>query len=113
RRPAPWRTPCSQSGNHVIHAHPGRSMPPRRPRARGGASSPTPGRGAVSATPVLHRLYVTGRGPRSEAAVAAVRSMVGLTGPEIEIEVVDVTEAPGEAEAAGILLTPTLVRPGP
>ncbi len=65
----------------------------------------------MSATPVLHRLYVTGRGPRSEAAAAAVRSAVGFADAGIEVEIVDVTEAPGEAEAAGILLTPTLVRP--
>lgn len=57
------------------------------------------------------RLYVAGRTPRSLAAFANLKRLCEqhLNG-RYEIEVIDLMETPGLAEADEILATPTLVR---
>lgn len=59
----------------------------------------------------LLKLYVTGKTPRSEAAIASLRKicdeqLAGL----YRIEVIDVLESPQLAEEERILATPTVVR---
>jgi len=60
-------------------------------------------------------LYLAGTGPRSEAAERSFRRLCarGLPPSGYEITVVDVLDAIEEAEAARILVTPTVVRTHP
>jgi circadian clock protein KaiB len=57
------------------------------------------------------RLYITGRTPQSQRAIANLRAICEseLTGM-YEIEVIDVLEHPALAENEKILATPTLVK---
>lgn len=62
----------------------------------------------------LLRLYVTGSGPRAEAAVVCARALCHETGAEpYALEIVNVVDQPDIAAAAGVVLTPTLVRVRP
>jgi len=62
----------------------------------------------------LLTLYVSGRSPRTDVAVANLQRLrAHCRRPHCEIVVVDVTEHPDLAEAAHILATPTLVRERP
>jgi len=60
------------------------------------------------------RLYVTGRAPNSQQAIANIR---GICGEHFaaghELEVVDLLQHPQRALADGILVTPTLIRLAP
>jgi circadian clock protein KaiB len=60
-------------------------------------------------------LYVTGANPRSATAVEHLRRICEerLSPGEYEIEVVDASDAVEEANAARILVTPTVVRTEP
>jgi circadian clock protein KaiB len=61
-------------------------------------------------------LFVAGRSRRAVEAERAARSILDrYGGPGSRLEVIDVFVAPDQAEAAGILATPTLLRvsPGP
>lgn len=57
------------------------------------------------------RLYVTGRTPNSQRAIANLKKLCesDLAG-EYDVEVIDVLENPGLAENEKILATPTLVK---
>lgn len=59
-------------------------------------------------------LYVAGHSSNSEAAVANLRRLCAedLAG-RCDLEIVDILEAPDAAEAAHILVTPTLIRRAP
>lgn len=59
----------------------------------------------------LLRLYVTGRTPRSEQAIANLHSIMEaeLAG-EYDLEVIDVLERPQLAEDERIVATPTLIK---
>ena|SRR3954470_24236123 len=62
----------------------------------------------------LLKLYVTGRTPRSERAVANLRRIcAGALGDGYDLEIVDVLEQPQQAERDRILVTPTLIRLAP
>ncbi|MCB9832245.1 MAG: circadian clock protein KaiB [Planctomycetes bacterium] len=57
------------------------------------------------------RLYVTGRTPQSQRAIANLRAICeSELGGTYEVEVIDVLENPTLAENEKILATPTLVR---
>jgi circadian clock protein KaiB len=57
------------------------------------------------------KLYVTGRTPRSERAIANLRRIVdGAPESEYELTVVDVLEQPHLAEQDRVLVTPTLIK---
>lgn len=60
-------------------------------------------------------LYVAGNGPRSEIAEARLRRLCGerLAPADFDITTVDVLTALDEAEAARILVTPTVIRVEP
>ncbi len=59
-------------------------------------------------------LYVFGRGPRAERAVERVRAIgESVLGGAYDLLVVDALERPDLAEAAGVWVTPTLVREAP
>ena len=59
----------------------------------------------------LLRLYVTGRTPRSEQAIANLKSIMEADlGGEYDLEVIDVLERPQLAEDERIVATPTLIK---
>lgn len=59
-------------------------------------------------------LYVAGRTPRAERALANLRRIVELElHMPFELEIIDVLERPDLAEEALILATPTLVKESP
>ena len=58
-------------------------------------------------------LYVAGDTPRSRSARATLQWLEDGVRERMEVEVVDVTELPERADAARVLLTPTLVREEP
>lgn len=57
-------------------------------------------------------LFIAGESPRSTRAVENLRGLAeGVLGPaDFELEIVDVTEYPGEAEAHQIMATPTVIK---
>jgi circadian clock protein KaiB len=62
----------------------------------------------------LLKLYVTGRSPRSDRALANLRRICAdALGDGYDLEVVDVLEQPQQAERDRILVTPTLIRLAP
>ncbi len=69
---------------------------------------------AGGAPEVLLRLFVTGGSQRSLRAIEAVEGMCKeFLGKAVRLEVVDVSEAPDQAEHEKILATPTLIRQVP
>ena len=57
------------------------------------------------------KLFVTGRTPRSERAIANLRSLCeDQLSERYDIEVIDVLERPHLAEEKRIIATPTLIR---
>ena len=59
----------------------------------------------------LRRLYVTGRTPRSEQAIANLESIIEEDlDEEYELQVIDVLERPQLAEDERIVATPTLIK---
>lgn len=63
---------------------------------------------------ILH-LYVAGRTPRAERAIATLRRICEreLADYECDLEIVDVLAEPQQAEARKILATPTLIKEQP
>lgn len=62
----------------------------------------------------LLRLYVTGKTPRSQRAVANLQRLCQEKLPDqFTLEVIDVLEMPHLAEQAQILATPTVVKAQP
>lgn len=64
--------------------------------------------------PLLLRLYLTGRTPRSEQALINVRRLVAelIPGPH-DLEIIDIQEHPERAEEENLLATPTLMKVAP
>ncbi len=59
-------------------------------------------------------LYITGDSPRSQSAIANLRSMCeGALQERCDFSVVDLLDSPGDAERDRILATPTLVKQAP
>lgn len=56
----------------------------------------------------LLRLFVAGKTPGAARALENRQRLIEAAHGRIDIEVVDILERPSEAEAAGILATPTL-----
>jgi circadian clock protein KaiB len=95
-------------------------MEPRKPAASetepqwsSGPSGP-PGPSGQAAPRYVFKLYVTGRTPRSERAIANLQRICdsALAG-RYELSVIDVLEQPHLAEQDRILATPTLVKQVP
>lgn len=60
------------------------------------------------------KLYVIGRTPRSQLAIANLQSLMRhLTGAGHEYEVIDILEKPELAEQERLLATPTLIKTVP
>ena len=59
------------------------------------------------------RLYIAGRSVRSERALSNMKRIGDRDLQDYELTVIDVLERPDEAEKAGILATPTLVKESP
>ncbi len=59
------------------------------------------------------RLYVAGTGPNSRRALANARRFCSALPQPYSLEIVDVLEAPQQALADGVQLTPALVRLAP
>lgn len=53
-------------------------------------------------------LYVAGTSPSAQRALENRQRLLDATGGELAVEVIDILARPAEAEAAGILATPTL-----
>jgi circadian clock protein KaiB len=67
----------------------------------------------MTTSPTL-KLYVTGRTPRSEQAIANIEQICQETlGGKCNISIIDVLEQPELAEEERILATPTLVKESP
>lgn len=59
----------------------------------------------------LLKLYITGKTPRTERAIANLRQLCDdVLAEEYEIEIIDVLEQPKLAEDERILATPTLIK---
>ncbi len=56
----------------------------------------------------LLRLYVAGRTPGAIRALESRERLIGAARGRLDIEIIDILERPANAEAAGILATPTL-----
>ena len=56
----------------------------------------------------LLRLYLAGDAPGARRALESRMRLLAAAAEPIEIEIIDILERPAEAEAAGILATPTL-----
>lgn len=64
--------------------------------------------------PLLLRLYLTGRTPRSEQALINVRRLVAELNLDVhELEIIDILEQPERAEEENLLATPTLIKVDP
>jgi circadian clock protein KaiB len=59
------------------------------------------------------RLYVAGDAPNSRRALATLQQLCSELPIPCEVEIVDVLEAPSQAAADGVLLTPMLVKLAP
>lgn len=66
-------------------------------------------------TKIVLQLYVAGRTPRSERAIAMLRRICEheLVGYECDLTIIDVLADPQQAEANKILATPTLIKDQP
>jgi circadian clock protein KaiB len=64
---------------------------------------------------IVFQLYVAGRTPRAERAIAVLRHLCEreLAGYRCEIVIVDVLADPEQAERRKILATPTLIKEHP
>lgn len=61
-------------------------------------------------TKYILKLYITGRTPRTERAIAVLRQICEHDLGDYELEVIDVLENPQVAEDEKILATPTLIK---
>lgn len=70
---------------------------------------------SVAVVKIVLHLYVAGRTPRAERAIATLRRICEreLAGYECELVIVDVLSDPQQAEARKILATPTLIKEQP
>jgi circadian clock protein KaiB len=75
------------------------------------ASAAIPPKGTAAVSSYLLRLYVTGKTPRAEMAIANLRRICDeeLRG-QYELQIIDVLEHPQLAEDEKILATPTLIK---
>jgi len=54
------------------------------------------------------RLYLASDSPGARRALESRKRIIAAASEQVDIEIVDILERPAEAEAAGILATPTL-----
>jgi circadian clock protein KaiB len=76
----------------------------------------SPGRRAAPDPPLTLRLFVAGGAPNSLSAIRCLRSLLeAYPRHKTVLEIVDVLERPELGLAAGVLVTPTLIKvaPGP
>lgn len=73
------------------------------------------GRTTVEVSKIILQLYVAGRTPRAERAIAVLRHLCEreLAGHPVELTITDVLADPEQAEARKILATPTLIKEQP
>jgi hypothetical protein len=72
---------------------------------------PGPAQGARSLLPATFKLFVAGKGLKSEAQLARVRrQLTEKFGREPTIELIDILDDPGSALAAQVIATPALVQ---
>jgi circadian clock protein KaiB len=66
-------------------------------------------------TPILLQLFIAGRTPRTDQAIATLRQLVEhqLNGYQCQLVIVDVLTDPQQAEDRRILATPTLIKESP
>ncbi len=64
---------------------------------------------------IVLQLFIAGRTPRTEHAIATLRQLIELrlTGYPCELVIVDVLTDPQQAEERHILATPTLIKVAP
>ena len=63
---------------------------------------------------IMLRLYVTGRSPNAEKALASIRKLMAEQRPDdYQLEVIDILKQPALAERDRIIATPTLVKRHP
>jgi circadian clock protein KaiB len=111
RRAPAWQTFCHVPPRSVGYRY---ALPPRSRACRFGSPQAHPGR-AIGKERHLGKyvltLFVTGRTPRAEHAIANLRRICeeDLRG-QYALEVVDVLENPQAAEDEKILATPTLIK---
>lgn len=75
---------------------------------------PRPIESEVPAVSICLRLYLVGRAPNSQQAVANLQAIVnGQLAGRCQVEIIDVLDNPQRALTDGILVTPTLVRLSP
>lgn len=90
-----------------------------RPRAaygsQGGAASQAQKIASADVSKIVLQLFVAGRTPRAERAVAVLRRICEreLAGYDCELVVVDVLADPEQAEVRKIIATPTLIKEFP
>jgi hypothetical protein len=71
----------------------------------------TPPQGARSLQPAAFKLFVAGKGLKSESQLAQVRrQLTEKLGREPHIELIDILDDPGSALAAQVIATPALVQ---
>ncbi len=73
------------------------------------------GTASVSVTRIVLQLYIAGRTPRSERAIAVLRRLCEheLAAYECDFSIIDVLADPAQAETHKILATPTLIKEQP
>ena len=72
---------------------------------------PEPAQGTRSLLPAAFKLFVAGKGLKSEAQLARVRrQLTEKLGREPSIELIDILDDPGSALAARVIATPALVQ---
>lgn len=63
---------------------------------------------------IMLRLYVTGRSPNAEKALASIQKLLAEQMPDdYQLEVIDILKQPALAEQDRIIATPTLVKRHP
>lgn len=69
----------------------------------------------TNAPPIyILKLYITGRSPRAERAVEALKSLCARRlANQHELEVINIIESPDAADDARILATPTVIKFSP
>jgi circadian clock protein KaiB len=83
--------------------------------SQGGAASQAQKIASADVSKIVLQLFVAGRTPRAERAIAVLRRICEreLAGHDCEIVVVDVLADPEQAEVRKIIATPTLIKEFP
>lgn len=97
----------------------GRAPDERYPAARrppaGGRGAPAQETVSAQVSKIILQLFVAGRTPRAERAIAVLRRICEreLAGYDCDTQIIDVLAQPEQAEARKILATPTLIKEYP